>query len=137
MNIFTICSDVFQKATAELAVEGLTRESASEIFTKRLAGSLERLFKEVVVQHKLTTPAGKAPGLGTYYRTIRDAKGGSGSCSGSGVFDEHGIVQAMDKFCSHRNSVVHEDVQHAVPTIRQHALTCGKVLDALKIAYAM
>ena len=134
VSIYSLCADEFQKANVGLAEEGLSREKASEIFMKGLVGTLERLFKEVVGQHKLSMPAGKAPGLGTYYRTIRDGKSSSG---GVGVFDDHGIVPAMDKLCSHRNQVVHEDVQHSVATIRQHALTCGKVLDALKAVYAM
>ena len=39
--------------------------------------------------------------------------------------------------CRHRNLVVHEDVQHSVPTIKQHAMACNKVLNALKVVYPM
>lgn len=128
LSIYSISSDVFQKANSALAEEGLSREKAAEIFKNELAGTLERLFKAVVTQHRLSTPAQKAAGLGTYYRTIKDGPAFVGDAS---------IVPAMDKFCSQRNQVVHEDVLPNVATIREHALTCGKVLRLLHDAYPM
>ena len=133
VSIYTIARDVFQKTNADLAAEGMKRETASEIFKNELAGTLERLFKEVVTQYRLPIPAGKAPGLGTYYRTVRDAMR-SGPHSDSAFFDAPGV---MDEFCSQRNLAVHHDVHLPVPTIRQHALTCSKVLDALKASYPL
>ena len=132
LSIYTICGDELRKASVELAEDGLSRERASEIFTRSLAGTLEKLFKAIVTQHKLPMPAGKAPGLGTYYRVLRDVQG-----SGSDAVFVASSVQAMDKLCSQRNQVVHEDAQYSVPTIRQHALTCIKVLDAVQRVYAM
>ena len=75
----------------------MKRETASEIFKNQLAGALERLFTEVATQHALQIPAGKAPGLGTYYRTIRDAMR-SGRGSGSAVFDASSVM--MEEFCN-------------------------------------
>lgn len=128
LSIYSISSDVFQKANSALAEEGLSREKAAEIFKNELAGTLERLFKAVVTQHRLSTPAQKAAGLGTYYRTLKDGPAFVGDAS---------IVQAMDKFCSQRNHVVHEDVLFPVATIRQHALTCSKMLRLLHDIYPM
>ena len=126
MSIYSLCADELQKASVGLAEEGLSREKASEIFRKGLVGPLERLFKEVVSQHKLSMPAGKVPGLGTYYRTIRD----------EGVFDK-AAVEALDKFCNQRNQVVHEEAAYSVAKSRQAALTCTKALEVLKSSYAM
>lgn len=128
LSIYSISSDVFQKASDALAEEGLSREKAAEIFKNELAGTLERLFKAVVTQHRLPTPAQKAAGLGTYYRTIKNGPAFVGDAS---------IVLAMDKFCSQRNQVIHEDVLPNVATIRQHALTCSKVLRLLHDIYPM
>lgn len=128
LSIYSISSDVFQKASDALAGEGLSREKAAEIFKNELAGTLERLFKAVVTQHRLPTPAQKAVGLGTYYRTIKNGPSFVGDAS---------IVQAMDKFCSQRNQVIHEDVLPNVATIRQHALTGSKVLRLLHDIYPM
>ena len=128
LSIYSISSDVFQKANSALAEEGLSREKAAEIFKNELAGTLERMFKAIVTQHRLPTPAQKAVGLGTYYRTIKDGPAFVGDAS---------IIQAMDKFCSQRNQVIHEDVLPNVATIRQHALTCSKVLCLLHDIYPM
>ena len=128
LSIYSISSDVFQKANSALAEEGLSREKAAEIFKNELAGTLERLFKAIVTQHRLSTPAQKAVGLGTYYRTIKDGPAFVGDAS---------IVQAMDKFCSQRNQVIHEDVLPNVARIRQHALTCSTVLRLLHNVYPM
>ena len=109
VSIYTIARDVFQKATADLAAEGMKRETASEIFKNQLAGTLERLFKEVATQHALQIPAGKAPGLGTYYRTIRDAMR-SGRGSGSAVLDASSVM--MEEFCTlSDNQAARADVQ--------------------------
>ena len=131
VNIYTISHDVFQKANADLAEKGMRRETASEIFKNDLAGTLERMFKEIIARHRLSLPTGKGPGLGTYYRTIRDAMKSSRG-TGSDLFAE-----SMEEFCSQRNLVVHHDVHLPVPTIRQHALTCSKVLEVLKLVYAL
>lgn len=128
LSIYSISSDVFQKASDALAGEGLSREKAAEIFKNELAGTLERLFKAVVVQHRLPMPAQKAAGLGTYYRTLKDGPAFVGDAT---------IVPAMDKFCSQRNQVVHEDVLPNVATICEHALTCSKVLRLLSNVYPM
>lgn len=128
LSIYSISSDVFQKASDTPAGEGLAREKAAEIFKSELAGTLDRLFKAVVTQHRLSMPAQKAVGLGTYYRTIKDGPAFLGDAS---------IVPAMDKFCSQRNQVIHEDVLPNVATIRQHALTCSKVLRLLHDIYPM
>ena len=142
-SIYTISRNVFQKANVDLAAEGMKRETASEIFKNELAGTLERLFKEVVTQHRLPLPADKSPGLGTYYRAIREAMGTDRS-GGSGLFDAPGELEGamneqkmMEEFCSQRNLVLHHDVHLPVPAIQQHALTCVKVLDAFKASYPL
>ena len=63
-----------------------------------------------------------------FYITIKDGRKFVGDAS---------IVPAMDKFCSQRNQVIHEDVLPNVATIRQHALTCSKVLLLLHDIYPM
>ena len=88
--------------------------------------ALETLFKAVVTKRSLKMPANKAPGLGTYYRMIRDG----------GVFDR-ATIDALDKFCHQRNQVVHDEVAYAVPNIRQAAVTCLEVLEVLQNAYPL
>ena len=126
VSVYTICSDVLFQATTKLSDEGLSMEKATEIFKNDLVSAMESLFKAIVMQHNLKMPANKAPGLGTYYRTIRV----------EGVFDK-AVVEALDKFCNQRNQVVHEEAAYSVAKIRQAALTCTNALEALKRVYAM
>ena len=128
-NIYTIYGDVFRKAAITLGEDGVGIEKASEIFKKELAESLELVFKEIISKNKMVLPAGKSPGLGTYYRTLRDAKVG-----GSRVFDGD-TARALDKFCQQRNQVMHEGLHPSVPIIRQHAITCESVLSLLESRY--
>ena len=124
VTVFTICFDVFQKATTKLADDGLSMEKATEIFKTDLVGALESVFKAVAVKRSLKMPANKAPGLGTYYRVLRD----------EGVFDKATVV-ALDKFCHQRNQVVHEEAAYSVSKIRQAAVTCLDALEVLQSAY--
>lgn len=126
VTVFTICFDVLQKATTKLADDGLSMEKATEIFKTDLVGALEALFKTVAVKRSLKMPANKAPGLGTYYRMIRD----------EGVFDKP-TIDALDKFCHQRNQVVHDEAAYAVPKIRQAAVTCLDALEVLQNAYPL
>ena len=82
VSIYTICADELRKADIDLAEDKLSRERASQIFIKGLAGTLEKLVKEIVAQHRLPMPAGRTLGLRTYCSAIQ------GSNGGDAVFDE-------------------------------------------------
>ena len=85
---------------------------------------LEALFKGIATRNNMKI--NRAPGLGTYFRAIRDA----------GVFERR-IAAALEKFCEQRNQVVHEEATYSVSKIRQAALICTSALAVLQRAYPL